>query len=206
MSFRSEKKEFMTFQAYEKVDFKQPIKDKEFTVMVNPESFSKSINVHYKKEECMANSISAGRFSGMDAVDYSFSLLLDGTGIISQKPEYKDVKAQLNALTEVLFAKTGESTGYRPNYVSITYCDESLHCVVSSLKTEYSLFRSDGTPLRAKVTCSFKSVCQIETGEIDGEALNKRREREKGAFDSFKDTISQAMDEEADSLFNLFGR
>lgn len=197
--FGSGKKEFMTFQSYEKVDFSgNPMK--EYQVMINPEQFSKSMSASFNHENAMTNSVSAGRFANMQPIDYNFTLILDGTGIIPSNKKDTSVKKQLKEMTEVFFKESTGGIGYEPNYVAITYCDEVFHCVITSFKTDYTLFKPDGSPLRAKVTCGFKSICIKEPNKTPEKKANTQKQN---PIEEFDDALSKAIDKVLDSLFNL---
>ena len=155
------KKEFMTFQAYEDVGFLNP-KGSAYQVTINPEQFSKSMSALFEKKKGHKYSVSAGKFSSMQPIDYNFTLMLDGTGVIPSQRIRESVQEQLSKITDVFFKTGSKGKGYEPNYVAITFCDEIFHCVISSFKTDYTLFNPDGSPLRAKVTCAFKSICSRE--------------------------------------------
>lgn len=188
----------MTFQSYEKVDFGgKPVK--EYQVMINPEQFSKSMSAQFNHENAMTNSVSAGRFANMQPIDYNFTLMLDGTGVVPTHKEQASVKEQLKNLTEVLFKESDGGIGYEPYYVAITYCDEVFHCVVTSFKTDYTLFKPDGSPLRAKVTCGFKSICMKEPHAEP----QRKTDAEKKSLEKFQDALSESIDNALDSLFNL---
>lgn len=195
----SGKKEFMTFQSYNYNDteFKgSPINV--YQVMINPDQFTKSITPNYTKQESQPEDTNTGDFSGMQPIDYSFSLMLDGTGVVPVSKDRGDVQEQLEKLTNIFFDVSDDH--YKPNNVAITYCNEIFHCRISSFKTDYSLFKPDGTPLRVKVTCSFRSVCYKEPGK---KPEKKPDSKGKNAFEKFTDAISEAYDEVLDSLFNL---
>lgn len=150
----------MTFRAFglNDLDFQKPLKDGaedlEYMVMINPESFERDFTVKYTANQTVNSSSTAGNFAGVEAERYSFSLVLDGTGLVN--PERCDVKAELDKLIKVLLFRT--DSGYRPNNVEIIYCKEIFHCRVTSLKIQHTLCKPDGSPLRLRVTCSFSSV------------------------------------------------
>lgn len=193
----SDKMEYMTLQAYSDVKFKKK-RGEAYKAMINPDSFSKTMTANYNHQDCISNSISAGKFSNMSPIDYSFTLLLDGTGIVSNGKE-KEVKNELKKLTSVCFVEEEEGTGYMPNYVAITYCNEIFHCVATSLKTDYTLFKPNGMPLRAKVTCSFRSISHKEPGTIPEETPVPASTDVPA--ESFEDLLQKAAKETLDSLF-----
>lgn len=196
----SGKKEFMTFHSYKYDDIMFEKPDKEYQVMINPDQFTKSITPHYTKQESQPEETDTGNFSGMQPIDYSFSLMLDGTGVVPTSKDRGDVQKQLEELTNIFFDISGGEGYYKPNNVAITYCNEIFHCRINSFKTDYSLFKPDGTPLRVKVTCSFKSVCYKGPKK---EPEKKTDSKGESAFDKFTDAISEAYEEMVDSLFNL---
>lgn len=194
----SDKMEYMILQAYSDLKFQNKSGD-EYKAMINPDSFSKTMQASYNRQNCISNSISAGNFSNMSPIDYSFTLLLDGTGIVSNGKE-KEVKDELKKLSSVCFSETQDGKGYEPNFVAITYCNEIFHCVVTSLKTDYTLFKPNGMPLRAKVTCSFQSISDKEPGTTPEV---KESGSDDTSTDSFEDVLSTAENESLDSLFDV---
>ena len=199
LDFKSGKKELMTFQFYEDINFTKKLGE-EYKVMINPETFEKNMRVTYQNEEVVnKNSTSIGPFGNIEAITYDFSLVLDGTGIVN--PSKKDVQKELTDLTNVFFRKVNDGS-YQPNYVSITYCHEIFNCVITSFKTNYTLFNLDGTPLRATVTCSFSSACKVESNKEFDKTKSKQ---EKSWFENFSEVVATSMENECDSLFNLLG-
>ncbi len=194
----SEKKEFMTFQAYGSIDFSgDPIET--YQVMINPDQFSVSMSASYNSESVKSKSVSLGRFSNMSPIDYSCTLMLDGTGVVPTNKEKKTVKDQLSQLSRVFFKELNAGKEYKPNYVRITYCDEIFDCRITSYKIDYTLFNADGTPLRAKVTCSFQSAC-VKDPKKDEESDSGDK---GGAPASFLDGLAEAFDSALDTLFKL---
>lgn len=168
--FSSDNKEHMTLQAYEDEKFSKSMGD-EYEVLINPETFNKSMSVSYHKENAMTNSVSLGKFENMAAITYDFSIIIDGTGVVNAKR--RDVKKEIDTLTNVLFKIYDNGLGYEPNYVAISYCGEIFHCQITSFKTEYQLFNTNGTPLRAKINCNFSSTGSKPTNQEEKETENK---------------------------------
>ena len=155
------KNSFMTLIGYKQAEDgseDKPKGEEEFTykVMVNPDDFVRTFSFQYAGNDTTSSGSTAGKHTGTGPESYSFTLLIDGTGIIDEKR--KSVKHELESLMKVLFVTT--DSGYVPNHVEISYCDDLFHCTVSNFKVSYTLFNTDGTPLRAKVTCDFKSIAK----------------------------------------------
>lgn len=143
----------MTFKAFKDYQFTKSL-NREYRVMINPESFERDFAFHYNKDKTKKNAPTVGKFASTDAENYSFSLVFDGTGIVD--PNRCNVQEELDNFCAVLFTQTEE--GYEPNFVELIYCNQRFHCTANTLKVNYTLFNTKGTPLRAKITCSFSSV------------------------------------------------
>lgn len=151
------KSSYMTLCGYKRAEDDSEEEPKEkftYKVMVNPDDFSRTISFKYSGNDTTNSSSTAGKHTGTKPESFSFSLIIDGTGIIDEKR--KDVKQELDTLMKVLFDKT--DSGYVPNHVDLSYCDDVFQCTVTSFKVSYTLFNTNGTPLRAKVTCDFESI------------------------------------------------
>ena len=154
---KQNKSSFMTLLGYKRPDNDSEEEPKEkftYKVMVNPDDFSRTFSFQYSGNDTTNESSTAGKHTGTSPETYDFTLHIDGTGIIDEKR--KDVKQELESLMKVVFEKT--ESGYVPNHVEISYCDDVFKCTVSTFKVSYTLFNTNGTPLRAKVTCQFKSI------------------------------------------------
>lgn len=154
---KQNKSSFMTLLGYKRPDNDSEEEPKEkftYKVMVNPDDFNRTFSFQYSGNDTTNQSSTAGKHTGTSPETYDFTLNIDGTGIIDEKR--KDVKQELESLMKVVFEKT--ESGYVPNHVEISYCDDVFKCTVSTFKVSYTLFNTNGTPLRAKVTCQFKSI------------------------------------------------
>lgn len=143
----------MTFKAFKDYQFTKSLK-REYKVMINPENFERDFAFHYNKDKTKRHAPTVGKFASTDAEKYSFTLVFDGTGLID--PNRCDVQQELDNFLTVLFTQTKK--GYEPNFVELTYCDQIFHCTATTLKVNYTLFNTNGSPLRAKITCSFSSI------------------------------------------------
>jgi hypothetical protein len=124
-----------------------------FKAPINPETLSITRGITYNTETSGANA-EAGKtppnFAGQNHDRMNFDLMFDGTGIIADN---NDITAQLSKLDTLLYSF--QDNEHRPNIVQITYAGFSFVCKLQSYTLNYSLFKPDGTPIRAKVTLSF---------------------------------------------------
>ncbi|HZI52744.1 MAG TPA: LysM peptidoglycan-binding domain-containing protein, partial [Chitinophagaceae bacterium] len=89
--------------------------------------------------------------------EFSVEFTIDGTGVATTNPEAKQkeyVKKQIKKLREVT-GSTINGEIHRPNYLAVLWGTFYLECVLTALNITYNLFDREGTPLRAKVNCSF---------------------------------------------------
>ncbi|MBR6104884.1 MAG: hypothetical protein IKP81_07485 [Paludibacteraceae bacterium] len=148
----------LKLKAYKDLEFSKPLDVEEFEATVNPDTFDRNINIQYKPHKSKSKTVTLGRLISVDAETYGFSILLDGTGIISAA--HMNVQKELDKFDRVLFRREGKSC--IPNPVQIQYCGQFFNCKVTSLGYNYTLFDVNGNPLRVKIKCSFSSVAPIE--------------------------------------------
>lgn len=177
-------------------DFKNDIGEP-FVAMISPDTFERSFSFQYGELKLAKDKSTEGKHTSTDPVTYNFTLVLDGTGIVGEN--YTDVNAQLKALMAVLFYSDDEFGKYTPHHVSISYCGDDFDCTVTSFKISYTLFNKEGKPLRAKVSCGFKSK-HLKTPEEE-EAKN---EQEKPSPESIKVVLEVAIKNDEDSMIKCF--
>ena len=146
-------REPMTFKAFQDYQFTNSL-NCEYKVMINPQDFERNFTFYYNSDNTQRNSPTVGKFAATDAEKYTFTLIIDGTGIVD--PNRCNVQQELDNFLAVLFTKTVE--GYQPNFVEMSFCNQLFHCTINTLKITYNLFNRDGSPLRAKISCTFSSA------------------------------------------------
>jgi len=154
----------MTIVAYSDEAFTTQVPSTEdipnpFTVWINPSSYTYNAQVLYNDRQGQGSPGTSPDFNRVAAQDMAFDLVFDATGAIppptGQTPYTNgvaDVIRQFAALTVTVNGKQ-----HRPNYLKLSWAQLQFQCVLSSMKVNYTLFRPDGTPLRAKVSVNFKA-------------------------------------------------
>ena len=80
----------------------------------------------------------------------SFDFLIDGTGAAEEKREVNvDIKA-FKAVTGFV----GEL--HKPPYLMVIWGSFIMRCVLTKMDVKYTMFRADGTPLRATISATFR--------------------------------------------------
>lgn len=133
-----------------------------FVAQFNPESFTVSNQAEYGPDQpADGDTGSEAKFKSLKPRTFGFDLLLDGTGA-DGKPK-REVTAQIQ-----LFRLTTGFSGkiHRPHFLVITWGTFLATCVLESWSINYKLFRSDGTPLRAVLSATFREHTDSKLGEL----------------------------------------
>ncbi len=139
-------------------------KDQSISVPVNPDKYSRSIKVEYNQEQEQGTQGNNPPFNRTPPEELQFEFLFDGTGVV---PGSKDIQAGVEEFKKTVYKIEGDI--HRPNFLKLIWGDLSFNCVLKELKIDFTLFKPDGTPLRAMVNATFMQV-------VD----EKRRSAEQG--------------------------
>lgn len=150
-----------------------------FTALVNPDTVNEKYLITYK-EVAITGSVSAElKFDKITPQTYSIDLIFDSTGILQDDgslgtnlfstDETMPVPEQIAEFKNVVMDYSG--TIHQPRYCVIlwgpTDGDELFKGRLTSLDISYTLFHTDGTPIRAKVKAAFKAHMTKEDQEAD---------------------------------------
>lgn len=123
----------------------------EFAVQINPERFTHNKSVKYKEAKGSETGGTASTMENIDPEKVSFDLYFDGTGAI---PGSKSVNSYLRSLKKIIYFYNGQI--HAPNYIELIWGDFQFKCKLTSMDVDYTLFDTEGNPLRAKVKLSFE--------------------------------------------------
>lgn len=160
------KLEKLTIYPFKDPGFSQKAGDP-FVVTVNPEKYSHNYSVTYNTEQGFGTAGASTKLDKMAPETVSMELVFDATGIIqgSSGDASKDV-ANFKAVTYDF-----NGAIHSPNYLKISWGTLIFNCHLTSLEVSYTLFKPDGTPLRARANVSFQ-------GYIDEKTLALRENRQ----------------------------
>lgn len=153
-------------------------------VQVNPESYTISREVEYCEGQPIGASSQDLKFNKIGSEEVTFDFLFDSSGVIppAKIEEGKVEKSSLaDSLVDVLKpaianpfeqAATVEQeleefkrtiAGYhgdthQTRYLRLLWGGYQLECRLTNISIEYTLFRRDGRPIRAKAVCKFKGT------------------------------------------------
>jgi len=140
------------------------------SVMINPEEYTHNHTVSYEtKNQPLGTGGETIKYNNTEAETISFKLLYDGTGVLSSPNPCPDVFAEINKLKNVIYKYNG--TIHSPNYLKISWGTLLFKCRLTSMEVNYTLFKPNGNPLRAKINLNFR-------GFIDPDTLNLSMQKE----------------------------
>ncbi len=138
----------LTIESYADPEFQSHLDT--FRVMFNPTGYSTKHEVEYEEDQGRGTSGLPQSYKQTKPTDFSISFVLDGTGASGPKVEVTD---EVDKFLEVVQKYNGEE--HRPPFVRVSWGTLLMDSVFKSAGVQYTLFRADGSPLRAKITATF---------------------------------------------------
>jgi hypothetical protein len=153
----------LKFTAYKAIDFSEKNAEAgEYEVMFNPAAIAVKLQVDREESQGNGSTTSEMRFKKIKPQDFQFEFIIDGTGAVTA--EKKSVPDEVERFLKVVYSYNG--TTHAPNYVMVRYGAVLLKTVMKTVDVNYTLFKADGTPLRAKVTITLTSCVDQELSEM----------------------------------------
>jgi LysM repeat protein len=129
-----------------------------FTVWINPATYTQDLNIRYTNRQAPGSNGPSPEFNQVGQDNISFDLVFDTTGVIPPPVAGTPLPANGVATLIATFRKlvlTVNGKIHRPNYVMLSWAQLQFQCVLSRMKVNYTLFKPNGTPLRATVSVTF---------------------------------------------------
>lgn len=122
-----------------------------FEVMFNPASYTTHHAVEYDEvDQAHGTSGMPQRYKLTKPTDFTLAFTLDGTGASGP---WVDVDARIHAFLATVH--TYDGSVHRPPYLKLIWGAFLMRCVFKSADIKSSLFRPDGSTLRAEITATF---------------------------------------------------
>ena len=147
----------MLITAYDDSNFET--KAKEFSVYINPATYSHSYRICYNDIQAQGSSGSSSDFNKIATEKVNFELIFDGTGVVPSAlpgllPFTGDgISKQIAEFKDIVCKYCGNI--HSPKFVELAWGTLRFNCRLESLAITYTLFKPDGTPLRAKADAVF---------------------------------------------------
>ncbi len=143
-----------------------------YTALINPDQIVMDTKIEYEPSEESGNNGEQQRFVGISSPKLNLKLLFDGTGILlastksaiaeaissigsppTDSPSLGTVTEQIDAFQKVATSYYGEN--HEPRYVRIIWGGIIFKGRLETFKVTYTLFKPDGSPLRATGDAGF---------------------------------------------------
>jgi hypothetical protein len=134
-------------------------KRNDVTVFINPAGYSHAYQIIYTDRQAQGSNGPSPDFNRMGAQTLEFELVFDGTGVVPGPlpgiaPFTQDgITDQVDKFRKVVFDYDGKI--HSPTFLQVSWGTLIFKCRLSTLDIRYTLFKPDGTPLRARATASF---------------------------------------------------
>ncbi|MDZ7695058.1 MAG: hypothetical protein U5K69_28730 [Balneolaceae bacterium] len=130
-------------------------KDKEFNVMFNPQEYTLKYQVESDAAQGIGTLGSEPSFKKINPQDLSLDFTIDGTGVSGKQVV---VPVKVSDFLDVAYKYKGDE--HRPRYLTISWGTLVFKCVLKSASVKYTLFNSNGTPIRAKISATFEGFIE----------------------------------------------
>ena len=145
-------------------------------VLINPESYRRQFRVVLDDEATPGSGYASPVFDHTEAETLSFQLVFDATGVLPTAlsgfvPSLADgIDKEIEAFKAVALTFNGKI--HSPNHVSVNWGSAmEFKGLLTDLDIDYTLFKPDGSALRAKVDCTFRGY----TTPADARVLENKR-------------------------------
>lgn len=151
--------EKMVMTAFYDDSFTETSQKSQMTVYINPEQYTHSYRILYNDTQAQGSPAGSPEYNRTPADEVQFQLIFDGTGVIPSpvpgNTSYSDdgIVGQIDTFMKLALDYNGHI--HSPNFIQLSWGTLLFNCRLSSLKMTYTLFKPDGTPLRAKADVTF---------------------------------------------------
>lgn len=171
----------MRIEVYEKSGIPGDPK-KTIFVQLNPEKYSRKQEVEFSEGQPIGASENNLSFNKIESEEVQFEFVFDSTGVVPPgkiadgkgsfsfmeqassvisgpvnpffADDAKSVERDVEEFRELLLGYDGNT--HETPYLQLIWGGYHLECRLKSMEIEYTLFRKDGRPIRAKAKCTFK--------------------------------------------------
>ncbi|CAD0007542.1 CIS tube protein [Flavobacterium chungangense] len=157
--------ELMKITGYTDEEFQNKFSASPYAFMINPDTIKIQKSIEYNEQQAPATSSASQKYKSTPSDKLSFEIIIDCTGIVDAKRI--DMAQEIEALETIIYTYNGKI--HRPNFVKVQWGQNiTFNGVLDSIDISYTLFKPDGSPLRAKISLAFsqyispKSVTMID--------------------------------------------
>lgn len=141
----------MIITAYTDGDFLQKA-GAPFQVMINPEKYTHKYSIKYTDPQAQGSSGGSPRFNKVPSEVVTFEIVFDATGVVPGPvpllaPPKDGIAKQIETFKSLVFAYSGKI--HSPKFITVSWGSLLFRGRLSTLDLRYTLFKPDGSPLRA---------------------------------------------------------
>jgi hypothetical protein len=145
--------ELMKITGFTDQNYKSAFPGDPYTLMMNPDSINWQRKIDYNDQQVPDSSTASQKYKSTPCEKITFSFVIDCTGVVD--PDRTNLATEINNLENIIFTYNGKI--HRPNFVVLQWGKSlTFKGVLKSFDTNYTLFRPDGSPVRAKISLSFE--------------------------------------------------
>ncbi len=139
-----------------------------FVLPLNPEQYAQTFKVEYDAQPAEGAQGAEPRFKSSAPEELDLDFVFDSTNTAyGYGRDGQSVPAQIDEFKQIVYNLEGSI--HQPRYLKLVWKDFVFDCILTELQVTYTLFDSEGTPIRAKLSCGFLNYKETE-----------RRVREEG--------------------------
>jgi hypothetical protein len=152
--------ELMKITGYTDEEFQNKFSGNPYSFMINPDNIKIQKGIEYNEQQAPATSSASQKYKSTPSDKLNFEIVIDCTGIVD--PKRIDMAKEIKSLETIIYTYNGKI--HRPNFVKIQWGQNiTFNGVLNSIDISYTLFKPDGSPLRAKISLSFSQYISPKT-------------------------------------------
>jgi phage tail protein X len=131
----------------------------ELRLWINPEKYTRTYTICYNDRTAQGSPGGSPDFNKIPSEEIKLELVFDGTGVVPSPipgvlPFTEDgISKQVKTFTDLVFSYDGNI--HSPRYLWLRWGTLSFTCRLTEFALTYTLFKPDGTPLRARGDATF---------------------------------------------------
>jgi contractile injection system tube protein/LysM domain-containing protein len=149
----------MIITAYSDDSFTASSQKGQMSVYINPDQYTHNYTIVYSNTQAQGSPKGSPEYNKTPSDTVNFQLIFDGTGVVpsplpGKPPAPEDgIVTQINNFMGLALNYNGKI--HSPNFIQLSWGTLVFNCRLQTLKLTYTLFKPDGTPLRAKADTTF---------------------------------------------------
>jgi hypothetical protein len=152
--------ELMKITGYTDEEFQNKFSGNPYSFMINPDNIKIQKGIEYNEQQAPATSSASQKYKSTPSDKLNFEIVIDCTGIVD--PKRIDMAKEIKDLETIIYTYNGKI--HRPNFVKIQWGQNiTFNGVLNSIDISYTLFKPDGSPLRAKISLAFSQYISPKT-------------------------------------------